>query len=296
LDKKATKPQVIDALMANAAQAKAGLEIQAGPEAAPQAPASQDEALKVIDAAIRRYDERSRPYEGGQGIAVGAENANDRIAADALMSMKRAVRDGKDLDEALKIAITDAHEMVRNHNRKRPKDINWQRWEGTADSILTMTASQAKRAMAGRAQAEPVPESQTPPPQKPATEPETAGQSPAQAVKEVAQPAPQAEPAQASQTAEAAPALPASVTPAQAEAVAEEAAMPYASPLAQFVGEWLGMNASQQSRVDMPQRVIRLAVNQADTEAVMQLVQDVGTKAADGQLLFNTPHQKIYNE
>lgn len=46
-----------------------------------------------------------------------------------------------------------------------------------------------KPSTAGRAQAEPVPESQTPPPQKPATEPETAGQSSAQAVKEVAQPA-----------------------------------------------------------------------------------------------------------
>jgi hypothetical protein len=700
LDKKATKPQVIDALMANAAQAKAGLEIQAGPEAAPQAaakPASPDEALKVIDAAIRRYDERSRPYEGGQGIAVGAENANDRIAADALMSMKRAVRDGKDIDEALKIAIADAHEMVRNHNRKRPKDINWQRWEGTADSILTMTAANAKsakpaasqpapqaepaqarqtdeadkalaeaftglflppsnqsslrlppqgsleqtdlprdrrdammkaasvlvdagvktpaelaarldklapggqlrqysrafwRLMTGfdstleekpdwqavyqasqapvaggpmgqaaaaatitKGQAEEVlkdstlkdrpiktyemavaanqvhmgtkisdwsafpftgeaqdgrptqnlagasemqkaptlfpnsnaqehgncewcgkqpvknfyfikddgkkwtlavgsecithfadksgdemagearqslalatiqgitearktlskefseiqpagygrtervwrsppartltdeapdilgkitiesgaaahsrwlntkleaarewlaryaelmarPETKkrqiewrarrikeiettlklknkpewelaslekkleelrgekaamegttaTPPPAVPTAADEIVARQRVEAARIKADDATAKREAAEATLAEAAPALPASVTPAQAEAVAEEVAMPYASPLAQFVGEWLGMNASQQSRVDMPQRVIRLAVNQADTEAVMQLVQDVGTKAADGQLLFNTPHQKIYNE
>ena len=136
----------------------------------------------------------------------------------------------------------------------------------------------------------------TPPPAVPTAADEIAARQRVEAARIKADNATAKREAAEATLAEEAPALPASVTPVQAEAVAEEAAMPYASPLAQFVGEWLGMNASQQSRVDMPQRVIRLAVNQADTEAVMQLVQDVGTKSADGQLLFNTPHQKIYNE
>jgi hypothetical protein len=59
--------------------------------------------------------------------------------------MKRAVLDGKNADEALNIALTDAREMVRNHNRRRPKDVNWQRWEGTADAILTRIAAQIQQ-------------------------------------------------------------------------------------------------------------------------------------------------------
>lgn len=92
--------------------------------------------IRECDVAIDRfYQSGGNLRTPGGMISVGSADADYFIKADALATFLRNIRNGKTPDEALAIAKNDAREMVTNHNKKR-KDINWERWEGMADSTL----------------------------------------------------------------------------------------------------------------------------------------------------------------
>ena len=74
--------------------------------------------------------------EGGRGIAVGAENINYRWKADAMMVLRMNVEGGTPLAQAVEETKAEAQEWIKKHTKRRPKDMNWQRWEGSADDTI----------------------------------------------------------------------------------------------------------------------------------------------------------------
>ena len=72
----------------------------------------------------------------GGAIAVGAAHWDAWIQGEAIHEFLRRLREGDTPKQALKNAKEWAHGAVAAHNAKRPKDVNWKRWEGTADGGL----------------------------------------------------------------------------------------------------------------------------------------------------------------
>jgi hypothetical protein len=90
----------------------------------------------ALDKLINRHEAQARKDEGGRGIAVGAENANYRWGADAVREFRTRVRQGMDPEKAAEEVKALARTWIEKHNARRPKDINWKRWEGAADSFI----------------------------------------------------------------------------------------------------------------------------------------------------------------
>jgi len=67
--------------------------------------------------------------------------------------------------------------------------------------------------------------------------------------------------------------------------------------LADFVGQYLAAPQSTKNKVDMPQRIGKLAISQKDTKAVMDMVFAAGQKSPDGKILISgTEHHKVWLE
>lgn len=77
-----------------------------------------------------------RRTEGGCGLHVGCDGIEYRIRADTLQQLKNLVGGGMPLDLACEHAKAYARSLIKSHNYRRPKDLNWQRWEGTADTAV----------------------------------------------------------------------------------------------------------------------------------------------------------------
>jgi len=83
------------------------------------------------------YDKQARSLEAPQGyIAVGAGAFDQFIRAATSQEYLSVLRRGGTPDEAWKSSKKLACLCVEKHNAKRPKDVNWQRWEGTADAFI----------------------------------------------------------------------------------------------------------------------------------------------------------------
>lgn len=102
------------------------------PEPQPQA----EDAVAGVRRLIHTWDQQAAKYEGGRGIAVGAEGINYRWAADAGRVFLEQIEAGKTPQEAGEIAKQQARQWIAKHNSRRPKDRAWQRWEGAADSNI----------------------------------------------------------------------------------------------------------------------------------------------------------------
>lgn len=91
-----------------------------------------------VFAAMRRIDERAQQDEAHSrsrspswpgSIPVGAEYIDGRINADGAYAFLRALRQGKDPSEALKIATDEARSIVEAHNRRMGRDYILKRSE-----------------------------------------------------------------------------------------------------------------------------------------------------------------------
>ncbi len=100
---------------------------------------SHDTASRVAKLADI-YDQQAKKGEGGSGLAVGAEFINDRWKADSMRGMLRDVQSGMSIDEAEQKWKGEARKWIATHNARRPKDTNWARWDGAADSTLETAA------------------------------------------------------------------------------------------------------------------------------------------------------------
>jgi hypothetical protein len=93
--------------------------------------------MRTIDAEAQRQEAEHRRLSPGHGqVAVGAAAFDPWIKAYATQEYLRALRNGEEPDDARDSAQVEARYAVDRHNEKRPKDINWQRWNGTADSVV----------------------------------------------------------------------------------------------------------------------------------------------------------------
>lgn len=81
------------------------------------------------------YEREARKSEGGTGVSVGAGNIDSRWKADYLRSYARKVSGGMDPVAAGDQVKADARKVIAAHNNRR-SDSNWQRWEGTVDSVI----------------------------------------------------------------------------------------------------------------------------------------------------------------
>jgi len=88
------------------------------------------------DSKADAFEAQAQQLEGGRGTAVGAAEINDRIKADALRSFSRKVQGGMDPAEAATMVKAEARGWVAKHNARRPKDVNWKRFEGIADYVI----------------------------------------------------------------------------------------------------------------------------------------------------------------
>jgi len=95
-----------------------------------------EEALKIHDRLASGYSEYARQFEGGTGLAVGCEGIEYRWKADLIRMVVSKILEGGDLAEIEKEAKETALDWVAKHNARRPKDMNWQRWEGSAFSAI----------------------------------------------------------------------------------------------------------------------------------------------------------------
>jgi len=94
------------------------------------------EADASIGKTIDRFDAQARKDEGGSGIAVGAANIEYRWKADALRDFRKRVNAGESPESAAEAVKKTARTWIEKHNARRPKDINWKRWEGSADAAI----------------------------------------------------------------------------------------------------------------------------------------------------------------
>lgn len=95
-----------------------------------------EQALQSQERLANIWDAQARTDEGGVGIPVGCENTNYRWATDAMRLTIALIRDGVTPSEAVKRAKEEARRWIKKHNARRPRDINWQRWEGSADEHI----------------------------------------------------------------------------------------------------------------------------------------------------------------
>lgn len=99
---------------------------------------------ELVFAEMRRIRERISSFEREAKrlqppygtIGVGAADFDPRVRADSLSTLLREIGRGKTPDEAMELAKQDARVAVSKHNAKRPNQIDWGRWEGTADSVI----------------------------------------------------------------------------------------------------------------------------------------------------------------
>jgi len=93
--------------------------------------------MRQIDTEAQREEEKHRQLSPRHGaIAVGAAHFDPWIKAYAMQEYLRALRNGESPDDARDSALVEARYAVELHNRKRPKDVNWKRWTGTADHVI----------------------------------------------------------------------------------------------------------------------------------------------------------------
>lgn len=69
-------------------------------------------------------------------IAVGGADFDEFVRGEALATLLGALSDGYYPSLAAVAAKMFARDAVRLHNAKRPRDVNWQRYDGTADLLI----------------------------------------------------------------------------------------------------------------------------------------------------------------
>jgi len=75
-------------------------------------------------------------------IGVGAADFDPLIRAESIRVFLSGIRGGQDPSNANVLTKSEVRLYILKHNNKRPKDINWQRWEGMEDAnIENMTRS-----------------------------------------------------------------------------------------------------------------------------------------------------------
>ena len=125
---------------APAAEAPKAPPAKAGPWYASMGDATKERIFAVMREIRRRADEaaeRERQLRPPQGqVAVGAAGFDEFVRSESQNRFLSALNKGLSPAEAEAQAKAWAREAVEIHNRKRPKDINWARWEGTADSTI----------------------------------------------------------------------------------------------------------------------------------------------------------------
>jgi len=115
------------------------------PEPTAEAKPDKEATLKILRRRQEDWNKQALKYEGGKGIPVGAEGVQYRWASDAMIIMQKAVEAGKTIDEAATEAKATARGWIEKHNARRPKDINWKRWEGAADTYIDDAVREVKR-------------------------------------------------------------------------------------------------------------------------------------------------------
>lgn len=104
-------------------------------------------AMRSIQDRVDAAGERERQLRAPQGsIAVGAAGFDEFIQSESQAEVLRAIRKGATPEQAEASAKQYTREAVSKHNAKRPKDVNWARDSGTADSYIERAVEELKKA------------------------------------------------------------------------------------------------------------------------------------------------------
>lgn len=92
--------------------------------------------MKFIDGEVDYCLEEHRRLSPRQGeVAVGAAHFDPWLRAAVTQVYLSGLRVGKTPNDARDGAIKHGWLCVKKHNEKRPKDINWQRWEDSGKAV-----------------------------------------------------------------------------------------------------------------------------------------------------------------
>ncbi len=90
--------------------------------------------------------------------AVGSAAFDPFLKSEATADFLRGLSRGQTPAEAAEYAKAEARKTIANHNAKRPKDVNWARWEGSADSHIDTITREVEGAHKPAAEPAPVDE------------------------------------------------------------------------------------------------------------------------------------------
>jgi hypothetical protein len=84
----------------------------------------------------RLYGEGRRLMAPSGSVSVGAGAFDPFIKAEAASNYLSGLRKGMAPAQAEAYALAETQKAVEIHNSRRPKDINWKRWEGTGSEVI----------------------------------------------------------------------------------------------------------------------------------------------------------------
>ena len=89
--------------------------------------------MRTVDQEAEKFlEEHKKLCPPPLHIAVGAAHFDPWLKAAVTWEYFSRLRNGLTPAESREDAIKYGRECVRIHNQKRPKDVNWQRWEDSA--------------------------------------------------------------------------------------------------------------------------------------------------------------------
>lgn len=94
-------------------------------------------AMRTIRERSDQYDANYRKLAPRAGeLAVGAADWDEWHRSDILATFLNKLYEGMEPDDAKDRAEFEAYRNVRAHNKQRPKDVNWQRWEESGFDVI----------------------------------------------------------------------------------------------------------------------------------------------------------------
>lgn len=134
------------------AQAKSEAKIEESPPSAAQSLPNDAKSQLMRDWMNKAtaLADQSREMNSGRGIAAGAGGFDIWIKSETIFHYLRNLRTGMGTTEAAEETKQWARGAIELHNKKRPKDINWARWEGHADSAIDSLEREFRDAESGK--------------------------------------------------------------------------------------------------------------------------------------------------
>jgi len=94
------------------------------------------EMRRLDNSMTSQYRKASQLAPTFGSVGVGAADFDPLIRAEAIRVFLSEIRRGGDPANAAILAKSEIRLFISKHNNKRPRDINWKRWDGMEDTTI----------------------------------------------------------------------------------------------------------------------------------------------------------------